>query len=64
MAAPVPPVLAISPDGVSTVAATRPRGDNTMIKALARAFRWRKLLEIGAFATVEEIAAAEIINPC
>jgi hypothetical protein len=35
-----------------------------MIKALARAFRWRKLLEIGAFATVEEIAAAEIINPC
>jgi hypothetical protein len=33
-----------------------------MIKALARAFRWRKLLETGAFATVEEIAATENIN--
>jgi hypothetical protein len=36
--------------------------DNTMIKALARAFRWRKLLETGANATVEELATAEKIN--
>ena len=34
-----------------------------MVKVLARAFRWRKLLETGAFATVDEIAAAEKINP-
>jgi hypothetical protein len=54
--------LVISPDSVSTVASSRPRVDNTMIKALARAFRWRKLLETGVFATVEEIAAAEKIN--
>ena len=54
--------MVISPDGVLTVASSRPRVDNTMIKALARAFRWRKLLETGAFATVEEIAAAEKIN--
>ena len=33
-----------------------------MVKALARAIRWRKLLETGVFATVEEIAAAEKIN--
>ncbi|HEB79186.1 MAG TPA: hypothetical protein ENI79_01750 [Rhodospirillales bacterium] len=33
-----------------------------MVKALARAFRWRKLLEAGVYATVEEIAAAEKIN--
>ncbi|MGA7450859.1 MAG: hypothetical protein WBW73_06140 [Rhodoplanes sp.] len=33
-----------------------------MVKAIARAFRWRKLLETGAYATVEEIAAAEKIN--
>ena len=33
-----------------------------MVKALARASRWRKLLETGVFATVEEIAAAEKIN--
>jgi hypothetical protein len=47
---------------VSAPIATRPRVDNTMIKALARAFRWRKLPETGVFATVEEIAAAEKIN--
>jgi hypothetical protein len=54
--------LVISPDGVSTVTPSRPRVDNTMVKALARAFRWRKLLETGVYATVEEIAAAEKIN--
>ena len=54
--------LVISHDGFSIVATTRPRVDNTMVKALARAFRWRKLLEMGAFGTIEEIAAAEKIN--
>jgi len=54
--------LVISPDGVSTVTPSRPRVDNTMVKALARAFRWRKLLETGAYATVEKIASAEKIN--
>lgn len=33
-----------------------------MVKALARAFRWLKLMETGVFATVEEIAAAEKIH--
>lgn len=32
------------------------------IKALARAFRWRKLLETGVYATIDEMAAAEKIN--
>jgi hypothetical protein len=30
-----------------------------MAKALARAVRWRRMLETGAVATVREIAAAE-----
>ena len=34
-----------------------------MIKALARAFRWRKLLETAVYGTIEELAAAEQINP-
>ena len=34
-----------------------------MIKAIARGFRWRKLLETGVYGTLEEIAAAEKINP-
>ena len=33
-----------------------------MVKALARAFRWRKLLETGVYATIDEMAAAEKIN--
>ena len=55
--------LVISPDGVPSWAKPRTRIDNTMVKALARAFRWRKLLETGAYATVDEIAAAENITP-
>ena len=54
--------LVISPDGAPLWAPPRRRIDNAMIKALARAFRWRQLLETGAYATVEEIAAAEKIN--
>jgi hypothetical protein len=34
-----------------------------MVKALARAFRWRKLLETGAYGTIEELAGTERINP-
>jgi hypothetical protein len=33
------------------------------MRTLARAFRWRKLLETGSLATVQEIAASEKINP-
>jgi hypothetical protein len=54
--------LVVVPAG-ATWAAARPRIDNTIIKALARAFRWRKLLETGVHATIAEIAAAEGINP-
>jgi hypothetical protein len=35
----------------------------TCRRALARGFRWRKLLETGDFATMEETADAENINP-
>jgi hypothetical protein len=52
----------IAPDGHPSWAPLRARIDNTMVKALARAFRWRRMLETGAAATVREIAAAEKIN--
>jgi hypothetical protein len=55
--------LVIAPQGQDTWAPPRPRVDNTMVKAIARAFRWRKLLETGTHTTVAEIAAAEKINP-
>ena len=53
----------ITPDGASGWVSPRARIDNTMIKAIARGFRWRKLLETGVYGTLEEIAAAEKINP-
>ena len=54
--------LVITPDGAPSWAPPRRRVDNAMVKALARAFRWRKMLETGTYGTVEEIAAAEKIN--
>ena len=38
------------------------RTDRTLIKALARAYRWKRLLDAGSFATIEEIAAHERIS--
>jgi DNA-binding IscR family transcriptional regulator len=38
------------------------RHDITLIKALARAFRWLRMLESGRFATISELAVAEKIN--
>ncbi|RUT32423.1 hypothetical protein EMQ25_04485 [Arsenicitalea aurantiaca] len=40
--------------------ASRPRKANsTLIKALARAFRWKRMLETGEFATIAELAERE-----
>ncbi len=32
------------------------KSDNTLIKALARAFRWKQMLESGDFTTIAELA--------
>jgi hypothetical protein len=44
------------------VLALERRQDITLIKAVARAFRWRRMLETGRFGTLAELAAAEKIN--
>jgi hypothetical protein len=36
--------------------------DTTLVKALARAFRWRRMMEAGRYGTIDELAAAEKIN--
>ncbi|RBO54183.1 hypothetical protein DSD19_05535 [Rhodovulum sp. BSW8] len=42
----------------------RPRKiDSALVKALARAFRWKRMLESGEFATVAELAEREGIAP-
>lgn len=37
--------------------------DNTLVKALARAFRWKRMLETGEFATIAELAERERMAP-
>ena len=54
--------LVITPDGTTAAPTPRARVDSALLKALARGFRWRRLLETGDFATIEEIAKAENIN--
>ena len=55
--------LVLAPDGMNaTTAPICRRVDNAMVKAIARAFRWREMMEDGTYATIAEIAAAEKIN--
>lgn len=43
------------PAGVSQT----PKTNSTLVKALARAFRWKRMLESGEFATIAELAERE-----
>lgn len=47
------------PDG----AAQARKPDNTLIKALARAFRWKRMLASGEYVTIAELAQREGIAP-
>jgi hypothetical protein len=47
------------PDGASS----QRKMDNTLVKALARAFRWKRMLESGEFVTIAELAEREGIAP-
>ncbi len=37
--------------------------DNTLVKALARAFRWNRMLDSGTFMSISELAEREGIAP-
>ena len=55
--------LILTPDGTPASLPTRARPDSALLKALARGFRWQKMLREGDYQTLEEIADAENINP-
>jgi hypothetical protein len=40
----------------------QPRIDNALLKALARAHRWRRMIESGECASIAELAKAEGVN--
>jgi hypothetical protein len=50
-----------APDG-APMATAAPHADNTLVKAIARAFRWQKMLKTGRYATIKEMAKAEKID--
>jgi len=40
----------------------QPRIDNALLKALARAHRWRRMIENGEYASITELSKAEGVN--
>jgi len=53
----------VLPDGSRGVIRQEATIDNTMVKVIARAFRWQRLLVNETYGTIEDLAAAEKINP-
>ena len=53
----------IAPDGNDAWAPAKARLDETLIRALARAHRWNRMLEQGRYRSIAEIAEAEKIDP-
>jgi hypothetical protein len=52
----------VAPDGSAIVRSSKPQPDGTLVKALARAWRWRRILDEGLCTSVSEIADAENIS--
>ena len=52
----------VTPAGATPWIPAPSRVDNTMVKAIVRAHRWRDMLESGDYATVRDLAKAEAIN--
>jgi hypothetical protein len=52
----------VAPDGSELAPATKPQPDGTLVKALARAWRWQRVLESGEYGTLAELSAAERIS--
>lgn len=55
--------LVIVPDTGGIPERPRATPDDTLLKALARAYRWKRLLESGQVRSLNELAEAEKINP-
>lgn len=52
----------VAPDGSELAPTTKPQPDGTLIKALARAWRWQRMLDEGRYSSVTDISEAEGIN--
>jgi hypothetical protein len=52
----------LAPDGSEIVPTSKPRPDGTLVKALARAWRWQRMVESGEHGTLADLSAAERIS--
>jgi hypothetical protein len=52
----------VAPDGGEIVPNSKPQPDGTLVKALARACRWQRMLDAGVYTSVSEIDGAENIS--
>ena len=52
----------VTPAGATPWIPIPPRVNNTLVKAIVRAHRWRDMLETGNYATVRDLAKAEAID--
>jgi hypothetical protein len=52
----------VRPAGSAPTVSIAAHADPSMVKALARAFRWKRLLAEGRYASISEIATAEKID--
>ena len=52
----------LAPDGTELTPPTKPQPDGVLTKALARAWRWQRLLDRGVYGSVTELAEAEKIS--
>ena len=52
----------VAPDGSAIVLSSKQQPDSTLLKALARAWRWQRMLDDGIYSTVSDIGDAEKIS--
>jgi hypothetical protein len=52
----------VAHDGSEIAPTSKPQPDGTLVKALARAWRWQRMLDEGVYTSVSEIADSEGIN--
>jgi hypothetical protein len=52
----------VAPDGSELTTSSKPQPDGTLVKALARAWRWQRMLDDGVHSSVSEIGDAENIS--
>ena len=52
----------VAADGSAIAPNSKPQPDGTLIKALARAWRWQRMLDDGVYASVSEIGDTENVS--